>query len=162
MPRQRATANPSLNLPKDWALLCTIAYKQQISLGALGFYASPFGGAYRWRTHEEIDDLSKAAANEHRGEIFNYFAYGAACAEVELDVLSGNFSIRRADVLMDVGESLNVAVDIGQVCVLALLCVCADTELIFILPFIYCITDMKSHHRATVSGVTDDTCMIYL
>eukprot|EP01048_Picozoa_sp_COSAG05_P025521 COSAG05_NODE_6528_length_943_cov_0.914692_1_plen_85_part_01 len=66
VPRRRVTANPSLNLPKDWALLCTIAYKQQISLGALGFYASPFGGAYRWRTHEEIDDLSKAAANEHR------------------------------------------------------------------------------------------------
>ena len=69
-------ANPSL--AGNWPLLCTTAYKQQISLGALGFYASPFGGTYRWRTHDQVADLSASAANEHRGEIFNYFAYGAS------------------------------------------------------------------------------------
>jgi xanthine dehydrogenase/oxidase len=54
-------------------------------------------------------------SNAGRGDIFNYFAFGAACAEVELDVLTGLFEVVRADILMDVGDSLNVAIDVGQV-----------------------------------------------
>jgi xanthine dehydrogenase/oxidase len=56
-----------------------------------------------------------SANNASRGDIFNYFAFGAACAEVELDVLSGLFEVRRVDILMDVGHTLNPAIDIGQV-----------------------------------------------
>lgn len=43
------------------------------------------------------------------------FTYSAACAEVEVDVLTGEHRIMRADILYDVGCSLNPALDIGQV-----------------------------------------------
>jgi len=40
---------------------------------------------------------------------------GVACCEVEIDCLTGDSHIRRADVLMDVGKSINPALDIGQI-----------------------------------------------
>ena len=46
---------------------------------------------------------------------FNYFCYGAAASEVELDTLTGDFHILRTDICMDVGKTLNPAIDIGQV-----------------------------------------------
>jgi xanthine dehydrogenase molybdopterin-binding subunit B len=53
--------------------------------------------------------------DQRRGRPFNYFCYGAAAVEVELDVLTGDHVVRRADMVMDVGASLNPAIDIGQV-----------------------------------------------
>lgn len=49
-----------------------------------------------------------------RGKPFLYFAYGAAVTEVEIDVLTGEFKILRADVVCDVNKSPNPAIDIGQ------------------------------------------------
>ena len=46
---------------------------------------------------------------------FNYFTYGAACSEVELDSLTGDFQALRTHICMDVGSSVNPAIDIGQV-----------------------------------------------
>ena len=46
---------------------------------------------------------------------FNYFTYGAACSEVELDALTGDFQALRTHICMDVGTSVNPAIDIGQV-----------------------------------------------
>jgi len=46
---------------------------------------------------------------------FNYFTYGAACSEVELDTLTGDFQALRSHICMDVGSSVNPAIDIGQV-----------------------------------------------
>lgn len=46
---------------------------------------------------------------------FNYFTYGAACSEVELDTLTGDFQALRTHICMDVGSSVNPAIDIGQV-----------------------------------------------
>jgi xanthine dehydrogenase/oxidase len=42
-------------------------------------------------------------------------SYGAACSEVEIDCLTGDMTVLRTDIVMDVGESLNPAIDIGQV-----------------------------------------------
>jgi xanthine dehydrogenase large subunit len=49
------------------------------------------------------------------GRPFFYFAYGAACAEVIIDTLTGEMRIARADLLHDVGHSLNPAIDLGQI-----------------------------------------------
>ena len=91
----------------------------QVPLAAYGFYGSPYGGVHNWRSLSNGDHLPSADRsledNISRGDIFNYFCFGAAAAEVELDVLTGLFCVVRGDILMDVGDSLNPAIDVGQV-----------------------------------------------
>ena len=76
------------------------AYLQRIQLWSDGFYATP---GLHW-------DRTKL-----QGKPFYYFAYGAAVAEVLIDTLTGESRCIRADVLHDVGQSLNPALDIGQI-----------------------------------------------
>ncbi len=75
-------------------------YMGRISLSATGFYSTP-------KVHWNPKTL--------RGRPFYYFAYGAACSEVVLDLLTGENRILRTDILHDVGKSLNPAIDIGQI-----------------------------------------------
>eukprot|EP00054_Salpingoeca_dolichothecata_P024381 m.165933 g.165933 ORF g.165933 m.165933 type:complete len:1340 (-) comp24994_c0_seq1:150-4169(-) len=84
---------------EDWV---KAAYMERVDLSAHGFYKTP-------------DIFTIWDEKGARGRPFNYFSYGAACAEVEIDVLTGDHMVRRADIIMDVGASLNPAVDIGQV-----------------------------------------------
>ena len=49
------------------------------------------------------------------GRPFYHFAYGAAVTEAVIDTLSGESRILRTDIVHDVGESLNTAIDIGQI-----------------------------------------------
>ena len=44
-----------------------------------------------------------------------YTVFGAACTEVEVDLLTGEKTILRSDILYDCGHSLNPAIDVGQV-----------------------------------------------
>jgi xanthine dehydrogenase large subunit len=76
------------------------AYLARVQLWSDGFYATP---GLHW-------DKAKL-----QGRPFFYFAYGAACSEVLLDTLTGEWKLLRADVLHDVGRSLNPAIDIGQI-----------------------------------------------
>jgi len=77
-----------------------LAYFNQVSLSSTGFY----------RTPKIYYDHEKA-----RGRPFYYYAYGASCSEVIVDTLTGEYKILRADILHDVGASLNPAIDIGQI-----------------------------------------------
>jgi xanthine dehydrogenase large subunit len=77
-----------------------LAYENRVSLSATGFYKTP-----------QID-WDRIAG---RGKPFYYFAYGAAVTEVVIDTLTGENRILRADILHDCGDSLNPAVDIGQI-----------------------------------------------
>ena len=76
------------------------AYLNQVNLSAQGFYATP-DLFFDWSTG--------------KGNLYNYFSYGASASEVEVDTLTGDFTILRSDLVMDVGDSLNPAIDIGQV-----------------------------------------------
>ena len=49
------------------------------------------------------------------GSAFNYFTYGSACSVVEIDCLTGDHQVLSTDIVMDVGKSLNPAIDIGQI-----------------------------------------------
>jgi xanthine dehydrogenase molybdopterin-binding subunit B len=46
--------------------------------------------------------------------VFDYDTYGVAICQEWVDVLTGEVQIERVDLLMDVGASMNPAVDIGQ------------------------------------------------
>ncbi|KAK6190506.1 hypothetical protein SNE40_002363 [Patella caerulea] len=81
----------------DWVLK---AYSDRISLSATGFYKSPGLG------HDPDTDSDNS---------FFYYSYGASCSEVEIDCLTGDHSVLRTDIVMDVGSSLNPAIDIGQI-----------------------------------------------
>jgi len=76
------------------------AYMARVQLSAAGFYKTP---KIHW-------DRSKG-----RGHAFYYYAYGAACSEVSVDTLTGEYVVERTDILHDTGRSLNPVIDIGQI-----------------------------------------------
>ena len=76
------------------------AYMARIQLSAAGFYKTP-------KIHWNRD--------KGQGRPFYYFAYGAACSEVSIDTLTGEYVVERTDILHDAGRSLNRAIDLGQI-----------------------------------------------
>lgn len=85
---------------EDFGALCARAYHARIQLWDNGFYRTP-------KIHWDV--------KAKRGRPFYYFAYGAACSEVAIDTLTGESRVLRADLLHDVGQSINPALDIGQI-----------------------------------------------
>jgi xanthine dehydrogenase large subunit len=83
-----------------WEELVRAAYVARVQLWSDGFYATP---GLSW----DRETMT--------GRPFYYFAYGAAVSEVVIDTLTGEWKLLRADLLHDVGRSLNPAVDIGQI-----------------------------------------------
>ena len=49
------------------------------------------------------------------GRALEYFTSGVSVSSVELDVLTGEHRILRSDIYMDIGHSLNYALDVGQI-----------------------------------------------
>ena len=75
-------------------------YLDRVQLWSDGHYATP---GLSWDKEKMF------------GHPFYYFAYGAAVSEVVVDTLTGEFKLLRADILHDAGQSLNPAIDIGQI-----------------------------------------------
>ncbi len=86
------------------------AYLAQVSLSATGFYRTP-GLAFDWGTGH----AGGRPQTPGRGKPFHYFAGGVAVAEVEVDGYTGMKRVLRADILHDVGDSLNPGIDRGQI-----------------------------------------------
>ncbi len=82
---------------KEFVLL---AYQARVQLWSDGFYKTP---GLHW------DGVNM------QGSPFYYFAYGAAVSEVVVDTLTGEWKLLRADILHDAGNSINPAIDIGQI-----------------------------------------------
>ncbi|KAK3105960.1 hypothetical protein FSP39_009635 [Pinctada imbricata] len=49
------------------------------------------------------------------GRVCNYYTFGVGCCTVEIDCLTGDHQVLSMDIVMDVGKSLNPAIDIGQI-----------------------------------------------
>jgi xanthine dehydrogenase large subunit len=90
--------HPERKLP--FGEFCAAARRERIDLGARGFYATP--GV----------DFNRETG---RGNPFFYFTQGAAVAEVKIDRFTGELTVPRVDMLMDIGRSINPGVDMGQI-----------------------------------------------
>ncbi|MFT6367837.1 MAG: xanthine dehydrogenase large subunit [Bacteroidia bacterium] len=84
----------------SFAEFAQLSYMNRISLSATGYYRTP-------KIHYD--------RSTGTGRPFFYYAYGAAVSEVLIDTLTGEYKVTRADICQDVGQSINPAIDIGQV-----------------------------------------------
>jgi xanthine dehydrogenase large subunit len=82
------------------AAVAQAAWRAQRPLSSTGFYRTPGIGYDR---------------DAGRGTPFFYYAWGAAVAEVEVQTWTGEYRLTAVDILHDVGDSLNPAIDIGQI-----------------------------------------------
>uniref|UniRef100_A0A671RBC4 xanthine dehydrogenase n=1 Tax=Sinocyclocheilus anshuiensis TaxID=1608454 RepID=A0A671RBC4_9TELE len=93
---QRLQPYKDKNLKGCWEDWVT-AYFHRVNLSANGFYKYVYFSVF-----SELQP-------------FNYFSYGVAVSEVEIDCLTGSHKNLHTSIVMDVGKSLNPALDIGQV-----------------------------------------------
>ncbi|RXG58486.1 Xanthine dehydrogenase/oxidase, partial [Armadillidium vulgare] len=87
---------------KSWNYWVQAAYMDRVPLSATGYYKTPNIIEYDFET-------------ERAGDPFVYFSFGCGVSEVEIDCLTGDHTVLRTDIIMDVGKSLNPAIDIGQI-----------------------------------------------
>lgn len=76
------------------------AYMARVSLSATGFYRTP-----------DIHFDKEAG----RGQPFYYYSHGASASEVLIDTTTGEYRVVRTDLLHEVANSLNPAIDQGQI-----------------------------------------------
>ncbi len=86
--------------PVPWPTLVKQAWLDRVGLSVTGFYMTP---------DIQYDFMTL------QGRAFYYFCYGAAVSEVEIDTRTGEWWLRAADIVHDVGQSINPAIDKGQI-----------------------------------------------
>ncbi len=84
----------------DWAAMVKQAWLERVGLSVTGFYMTP-----------EI----KYDFTTLNGRAFYYYCYGAAVTEVEIDTRTGEWWLKAVDIVHDVGNSINPAIDKGQI-----------------------------------------------
>jgi xanthine dehydrogenase large subunit len=73
---------------------------RRVSLSSTGYFRTPGIG---WDREKGV------------GTPFRYYAFGMAVSEVLVDTLTGAMTLLRTDILHDAGDSINPAIDIGQI-----------------------------------------------
>ena len=92
------TAAGATSVP--WQTLVKQAWLDRVGLSVTGFYLTP--------------DI-KYDFNTLQGRAFYYYCYGAAVSEVEIDTRTGEWWLKAVDIVHDVGQSINPAIDKGQI-----------------------------------------------
>ena len=88
------------SVDKSFAEFATECWLNRVQLSATGFYKTP-------KIHYDRESGT--------GRPFFYYANGAAVSEVVVDIHTGEYRLCAVDILQDVGESVNPAIDIGQI-----------------------------------------------
>ncbi|VVC38233.1 Oxidoreductase, molybdopterin binding site,Aldehyde oxidase/xanthine dehydrogenase,FAD-binding [Cinara cedri] len=84
----------------SWADWVKMAYFDKVNLCVSGFYAN----------HTIGTTTDQGTVN-----YYLYYTSGAAVSIVEVDCLTGDHEVLSTDIVMDVGQSLNPAIDVGQI-----------------------------------------------
>ena len=85
-----------------WEDYIDMAFARRINLSATGYYRTP-------DERYTFDPITKV------GQRWWYFTCGAAFSLVEVDLLTGEHTLVKANVIMDIGESINPAIDIANI-----------------------------------------------
>ncbi|KAL3620262.1 aryl-alcohol oxidase 3 [Castilleja foliolosa] len=77
-------------------------------------------GSVKWddlilQAHNESINLAAQSYFVPESSSKSYLNYGAAVSEVEINVLTGETTLLRTDLVYDCGQSMNPAVDLGQI-----------------------------------------------
>lgn len=99
--RQPELGDLRLQWREKWPVIVQHAWTQRVNLSAAELYRAPH--------------YDTPVDHYERGKFFAYFTYSFSISEVEIDVLTGEFTVLRADLLYDAGKSPNPAIDIGQI-----------------------------------------------
>jgi xanthine dehydrogenase/oxidase len=89
----------------DMKTIAHAAYFDRVNLSANGFYKTPEIG-YVWGSGFDVKTTKP---------MYYYFTQGVGCSEVELDLLTGDHTVLRTDIRMDIGRTINPAIDYGQI-----------------------------------------------
>jgi len=85
-----------------WEMIVGMAFGSRVNLSAVGYFAVP-------KELCNFDSVTK------KGRRWWYFTTGAACSLVEIDVLTGEHTLLSTNIVMDVGEAINPAIDIANI-----------------------------------------------
>jgi len=86
-----------------WEMLVQMAFGSRINLSAVGYFAVPDDQGLTF------DPVSK------KGKRWWYYTVGAACSLVEIDVLTGEHVLLSTEMVVDVGQAINPAIDIANI-----------------------------------------------
>ncbi|KAJ8911677.1 hypothetical protein NQ315_005756 [Exocentrus adspersus] len=89
--KERLRPYREANPKGTWEQWVKTAYFDKVCLSAIGFYKINVG--FDWNTK--------------KGDLYNYFTYGVACTEVEIDTLTGDHQVLKTDIVMDIGMYTN-------------------------------------------------------
>jgi len=85
-----------------WEQWVGMAFGSCVCLSVAGYYSTPAS-------------YTEYSLEKKEGNRWSYFVNGASCSIVEVDIFTGEHKLLKTQIVMDVGESLNPAIDIAQI-----------------------------------------------